>query len=445
MTDETKELGMHQGIPTTWRLTRLPDVVFFQEGPGLRKWQWTDNGMKVINVTNILADGRIDTTNTSRFISLEEFHRKYSHFAVDDRDIVVASSGNTYGKVGRISRNDLPLMMNTSVIRFRSADRDRLNDDFLYAFLRSHLFRQQVESFVIGSAQPNFGPSHLQRMEMPLPPLSVQRRIADVLSAYDELIENSLRRIQILEEMAHTLYREWFVDFRYPGRDSIPLMPSDLGNIPRDWTIKSVAESFEVRGGGTPSRTEPRFWIDGDICWFAPRDLTAVGTMFIEESKEKISQAGLTGSSARLFPPYSVMLTSRATIGAIAVNTVPAATNQGFITCLPNEGVPLWFLYWWVRENVPTFDRLASGATFKEISRGVFKTIQFLHPPTELVRRFESVVEPWGSGVLNLQRKVRNLRQTRELLLPRLLSGQLNLAEVEANSAPLVESIAAHG
>ena len=119
---------------TEWEVEKFPAVVFFQEGPGLRKWQWTNEGMKVINVTNILGDGRIDTANTRRFISLDEFNEKYRHFAVDDGDIVIASSGNTYGKLGRITAKDLPVMMNTSVIRLGSADKRRLDDDFLYAF-----------------------------------------------------------------------------------------------------------------------------------------------------------------------------------------------------------------------------------------------------------------------------------------------------------------------
>ena len=170
MSSATKNLRSYGTIPGHWEVAALPDVVFFQEGPGLRKWQWTESGMKVINVTNILGDGRIDTSNTSRFISNAEFEKTYQHFSVDAGDIVVASSGNTYGKVGRISARDVPLMMNTSVIRFRSSHSARLNDDFLHAFLRSEVFSNQVESFVIGSAQPNFGPTHLKRMVMPLPP-----------------------------------------------------------------------------------------------------------------------------------------------------------------------------------------------------------------------------------------------------------------------------------
>jgi type I restriction enzyme S subunit len=126
------------------------------------------------------------------------------------------------------------------------------------------------------------------------------------------------------------------------------------------------------------------------------------------------------------------MMTSRATIGAIAINTHEACTNQGFITCLPNECVPLYFLLHWLTENVPQFTLLASGATFKEISRGVFKTIEVLHPSQALVRRFESLVEGMAMQVLALQRMTQNLRQTRALLLPRLLSGQVTLTDTAA-------------
>jgi type I restriction enzyme S subunit len=127
-----------------------------------------------------------------------------------------------------------------------------------------------------------------------------------------------------------------------------------------------------------------------------------------------------------------VMVTSRATIGAIAINTHEACTNQGFITCLPNERVPLYFLFHWLTENVPQFELLASGATFKEISRGVFKTIYFLHPSPMLVSRFESHVGPMANQILVLQRQIQNLRRTRDLLLPRLLSGQVALTDTAA-------------
>ena len=224
-------------IYKNWKIARFPEYVFFQEGPGLRNWQWTNDGMKVVNIKNIRADGGIDLSNSDRYISREEFVQRYSHFAIEDGDVLVASSGNTYGKVARIQTHHLPLMMNTSVIRFHPLSPTSLNQDFLFAFLRSDLFRNQVESFVIGSAQPNFGPSHLKRMEIPLPPLPTQRKIAAILSTYDDLIENNTRRIKILEEMAGTIYREWFVEFRFPGHENVKMVESELGLIPQGWEV----------------------------------------------------------------------------------------------------------------------------------------------------------------------------------------------------------------
>jgi len=260
-------------------------------------------------------------------------------------------------------------------------------------------------------------------VRVPVPPLPVQRRIAGILSAYDELIENSQRRIKILESMARALYREWFVHFRFPGHENHPRVPSPLGKIPKGWEVKAVADSFGILGGGTPSRKEPGYWKDGTIQWFVPSDLTRAGTMFMDDSGDHITERGLAESSARLFPARSVMLTSRATIGAIAINTHEASTNQGFITCIPNEHASLYFLYHWLTENVPMFQGMASGATFKEISRGVFKTIEFVQPPKKLLRNFEDSVVPMAEQIHVFQRQIQNLRQTRDLLLPRLLSG----------------------
>jgi type I restriction enzyme S subunit len=304
-------------------------------------------------------------------------------------------------------------------------DTKELTTQFLYYALRPKL--SELRSFSTGAATKFLTLTILNDTEIQVPSLPVQQRIAGILSAYDEMIENCQRRIKVLEQMARGLYREWFVKFRFPNHGKTPMVDSPLGKIPRGWEVKPVSDSFEISGGGTPSRKEERYWEDGTIQWFAPSDLTGVGTMFMDDSPEHITELGLAESSARLFPAMSVMLTSRATIGAIAINTTQACTNQGFITCMPNRRVPLYFLYHWLKDNVPTFERMASGATFKEISRGVFKTIDFLHPNPELVSFFESQVAPMANQMLVFQRRVQNLRKTRDLLLPRLMSGQINV------------------
>lgn len=300
-----------------------------------------------------------------------------------------------------------------------------LDRDFAYYALKTlerHFFNSAY-----GAAIQNINTDILRETQIPYPPLPHQRRIGGILSAYDDLIENTQRRIDILEQMARALFREWFVYFRFPGHEGIRRVASTLGDIPEDWEVKPVGESFEIRGGGTPSRKESAYWSNGAVQWFTPSDLTGAGTMFMDDSSDHITDQGLRESSAQLFPPRCVMLTSRATIGAIAINTREACTNQGFITCIPNERVGLYFLFHWVSENVPTFQRMASGATFKEISRGVFKTIEVLHAPHTLMNRFEEVVAPMADQILTLQRQLTNLGRTRDLLLPRLMSGQIEL------------------
>ena len=333
--------------------------------------------------------------------------------------VTLGRSGASFGKTTFIREDFWPHNTTIFVTDFKG------NEPLFISYLLQSLDFSSLNS---GSAQQSLNRNFVYPVPVRKFALPVQRRIAGILSAYDELMENSQRRIRLLEAMARALYREWFVHFRFPGHEKLPRIASPLGDIPQGWEVKTVADSFGISGGGTPSRKEEKYWEGGTIQWFSPSGLTGADTMFMDDSLERITELGLAESSARLFPAFSVMLTSRATIGAIAINTHEACTNQGFITCLPNERVPLYFLFHWLTENVPTFERMASGATFKEISRGVFKTIEFLHPASALVRRFESQVEPMGKQMLALQRQIQNLRRTRDLLLPRLLSGQVSLA-----------------
>lgn len=172
-------------IPEDWDAKLLPEVCWFQEGPGLRQWQFKTSGMKVINVTN-LENGVLNLDRTERYISLAEFKRMYPHFAIDAGDIVVASSGNSYGKTALVRSQDLPLVMNTSVIRFKPIrETDYL---FLWLFLNSPFFKFQIDLMITGGAQPNFGPYHLKRVSIPFPPLPEQHAIAAALSDVDAML-----------------------------------------------------------------------------------------------------------------------------------------------------------------------------------------------------------------------------------------------------------------
>ena len=182
-----------KGFSGDWEVKFFPKVCWYQEGPGLRQWQFTTEGMKVINVTN-LENGYLNLDRTERYISQSEFDKMYKHFAIDANDIVVASSGNTYCKTAVVRSRDLPLVMNTSVIRFKPLQ--GLDYDFLLSFLKSYLFKNQIDLTITGGAQPNFGPVHLKKVVINLPPTKEeQSAISKVLSDIDSDIEQQEKKL----------------------------------------------------------------------------------------------------------------------------------------------------------------------------------------------------------------------------------------------------------
>ena len=209
------------------------------------------------------------------------------------------------------------------------------------------------------------------------------------------------------------------------------MVESELGMIPEGWVVDNIGNTFETLGGGTPSTKIEEYWSEGDIVWFTPTDLTRSNSMFVFDSAKKISGTGLEKSAAKMFSPYSVMMTSRATIGVTAINTVPACTNQGFITCIPNECVSAFQIYFWIKENKERIETIASGATYKEISRGEFREFLFVTVDAITNRRFINMIEPICSLIENLLKKNDNLRQQRDLLLPRLISGEIEVKGIE--------------
>jgi type I restriction enzyme S subunit len=419
-----------------WRQVRLAEVCNFQNGFAFKNSDYVEDGngaLEIFRMGNISRGGGFNPDGKKAFVSKKQA-KKLERFLLNEGDILMCMTDmkSSMALLGHTAWMPVTgcYLVNQRVGRITVSKPDLLDRRFLYYHSNSPDYVDWLRAHANSGVQVNLSTDAILNSPVPLPPLPIQRRIAGILSAYDELIENSQRRIKILESMARALYREWFVHFRFPGHESVPRVPSPLGEIPHGWEVKAVANSFEISGGGTPSRKDERYWESGTIQWFSPSDLTGAGTMFMDDSSDHITELGLAESSARLFPARSVMLTSRATIGAIAINTQQACTNQGFITCLPNERVPLYFLFHWVTENVPTFQRMASGATFKEISRGVFKTIDFLQPPARDVLQFESTVAPLAEQMLSLQRQIQNLRRTRDLLLPRLLSGQIDVEAI---------------
>ncbi|SLM49420.1 N-6 DNA methylase [Nitrospira japonica] len=202
----------HIPIHPNWPMVEFPEVVFFQEGPGIRNWQFTSAGIKLLNVKNIVGD-RVILENSDKFISAEEFDQKYHHFQVEDGDIIMASSGATYGKNAHFIDPGYPVIVNTSTIRVHPRDESRILQDYIKLFLDSDSFKWQIDRLITGSAQPNFGPSHLKQVKIPLPPLATQEKIVAEIEAEQALVNANHELVARMEKKIQaTLDRVWGED-----------------------------------------------------------------------------------------------------------------------------------------------------------------------------------------------------------------------------------------
>lgn len=363
--------------------------------------------------------------STELFISRQKYEEIKNKFGVPQEGDLLLTSVGTLGSPYIVKKGEEFYFKDGNITWFRNFK--NTHGHFMYYWFMSPEGKAELKKATIGSSQSAYTIVLLKEMRISLPPLATQRRIAAVLSAYDDLIENNQRRIAILEDMARNLYREWFVHFRFPGWEQARMVDA----IPEGWRVVSLGDVINILGGGTPSTQEPSFWDGGNITWYSPSDLTAAGTMFVSDSTKKITQSGLEKSSARLFPAYSVMMTSRATIGVVAINTTVACTNQGFIICLPTPDFQVYHIYNWIIENREKIQSLASGATFREINKATFRKLPVILAPPSIEAQFHTVVEPIYKQIENLITKNANLRRQRDLLLPRLVSGELDVSELE--------------
>lgn len=277
-----------------------------------------------------------------------------------------------------------------------------------------------------GAANPTLNRNHAHTLKVRIPAPALQRRIGAILAALDDLIAINERRIELLEDLVRSIYREWFVRRRYPGAEV-----NENTKIPDGWEIGTVGRFLDVIGGGTPSKAEPSYWEDGSVDWYTPSDLTRARRRFAHRSADRITELGVQRSSARKFPAGSVLMTSRATLGVLAIATGEATTNQGFIVITPVDGLPPTFVYEWLAEHEGELAAIATGATFKEITKGAFKRFEFVKPSSAVLSAFGETVLPVESQIRTLEEANQCLSATRDLLLPRLVTGQLDISDVD--------------
>lgn len=421
------------GMRTIGELINLGEASL-QTGPfgtQLKASDYVEFGTPVINVRNI-GFGEIKNEDLE-YLDEAKSEKLFQHHLIKD-DIV-------FGRKGAVERHAFIDETTNGWIQGSDCLRLRINSPdicvkFLSYYLKTHTHQQWMQALCsFGATMCSLNQNIVKRISFPAVSLKIQEKIAAILSAYDDLIENNKRRIDLQEKMAQEIYREWFVRFRFSGHEKVKFEKG----VPEGWDWVKIEKAFQFTGGGTPSKKVPSYWERGAINWFTPSDITSTGSLFLENSENQCSQEGLSNSSARLFPAYAIMMTSRATIGALGINTTPACTNQGFITCIPNERYPLTFLYHWLKLAKPYFEVLSSGATFSELTKGTFKKINILTPPQETVSVYEKVVFPIFKQIEILLKKNKVLEKARDSLLPRLISGKLSVEDLDIQFPPSME------
>jgi type I restriction enzyme, S subunit len=292
-------------------------------------------------------------------------------------------------------------------------------------FLFHLLTNAKLSQYAGGAAQPLVTQTVLKQVELRIPPLPEQRRIAGILSAYDELMENSQRRIRILESMARALYREWFVHFRYPGHESVPRVDSPLGPIPQGWEVKKLGElTAYLNRGLSPSYDE-----NGDSMVLNQK---CIRDQRLNPEPARRQTKAIPPDKQVRFGDVLINSTGVGTLGRVAqvYQTLERCTVDTHVTIArPNKETDPDFFGCSLLAQQETFERLGVGATGQtELSRTAIADVELVEPPANIQSRFGELVRPLRLTAMGHAQKIQNLRQTRDLLLPRLLSGQVELS-----------------
>lgn len=326
------------------------------------------------------------------------------------------------------------------------AGRESLSDGLYgYYLARSPDFRRYAIGHMEGTSGRQRVPStSIEKYALALPPLTEQRAIAHILGTLDDKIELNRRRNQTLEAMARALFKDWFVDFgpvraKMEARD--PYLPADLWQLfpdrlddegrPEGWRRSTIGREVTVCGGSTPSTKEPAYWEGGEHHWATPKDLSALKFPVLLDTDRKITDAGIEKISSGLLPVGTVLLSSRAPIGYLAIAEVPTAINQGFIAMKCDGILPNVFVLFWCRENMDVILGNANGSTFQEISKSNFRPIPVIVPPELILNAFRERTGAFYRHIVENERESQTLAQLRDTLLPKLISGELRIKDVD--------------
>lgn len=365
----------------------------------------------------------------------------------------LSKGSDTLGYAARIPNDSTVWLHNQRIGLLEFNDDVPTSPRFIEYLLRTREYRSWIVGSATGTTVKHTSPGRIESFSTQIPPFEEQRAIAHILGTLDDKIELNRKQNETLEAMARALFKAWFVDFepvrakmegRWQRGQSLPGLPahlydlfpdrlveSELGEIPEGWRCSTIGEEVTVCGGSTPSTKEPAFWEGGQHCWATPKDLSSLRFPVLLDTERKITNAGLARISSGLLPVGTVLLSSRAPIGYLAITEVPTAINQGFIAMKCDGVLPNVFVLLWCRENMDAIVGNANGSTFLEISKSNFRPLRVVVPSNEVLTNFSKLAAPLYRQLAENEHESRTLAKLRDTLLPKLISGELRVKDAE--------------
>ena len=271
-----------------------------------------------------------------------------------------------------------------------------------------------LSGYVTGSAQPKLSQANLNAVTLSLPTLAEQKRIVEYLYMLDQKIDVNRQINDNLEQQAQSYFQELFVDNANP-----------------EWTTGTISDLGAVVGGSTPSKAKPEYYTESGIAWITPKDLSINKSKFVSHGENDITELGLKNSSAAIMPEGTVLFSSRAPIGYIAIAAGEVTTNQGFKSVVPKPEIGTPFVYFFLKNTLPVIEGMASGSTFKEVSGSTMKNVPAVIPDAETLAKFSDFCAPIFAQQRILEEQNQSLATLRDNLLPKLMSGEIDVSAVQ--------------
>lgn len=402
----------------------------------------TESGIPLVTA-KVIKGGRIETP--TEFIAPEEYDSWMRRGIPATGDVVLTTEA-PLGEVAQLGSEKVALAQRVITLRGK---KDFLDNTYLLYLFMTEEMQDQLKARATGTTVLGIKQSELRKVMIKAPPLVVQRSAANVLKNLDDRIALLRETNATLEAIAQALFKSWFVDFdpvHAKARGEPPqgmddataaLFPdsfeeSELGMIPKGWRVEPIGDAVECVGGGTPNTKNTEFWEPEEFAWTTPKDLSGIQSPVLLETERKLSAIGLAKVSSGLLPIGSLLMSSRAPIGYLAITQIPVAINQGYIAMLPGGCLPPIYLLFWCQQNMEVIKNHANGSTFMEISKKAFRPLPAIIPDESIISAFTDLAEPLFARLVANEQQAQTLAQLRDTLLPKLISGRLRLPEAEA-------------